>query len=161
MSTSDTDYLTGPAGPGDLEAIKRLLSDAGLPIEGVDALIDGFLVVRRAGQADPVVVAAGAIERCGREGLLRSVVVHPDARGRGLGRMVADALIDTARAEGIDALYLLTNTAESFFKQAGFETIQREAAPESIRGTGEFRTLCPESAVLMRLNPVERSFPTS
>jgi len=157
MSTSDSRSQTpsaGPARPADLEAIRQLLRDSGLPTRGVDDLIDRFVVVRRTSNGEPGLIAAGAVEPCDRVGLLRSVVVHPDARGQGIGRMITDALIDAAHAQGFTALYLLTETAESFFNRTGFETIERETAPESIRMTEEFRSLCSESAALMRLNPV-------
>ena len=37
---------------------------------------------------------------------LRKVMVHPDARGRGVGRAVTAALVDDARAAGIEVLTL-------------------------------------------------------
>ena len=159
MSTSDRRFAIGPVRPDDLPAIRRLLSDANLPVDGVDALIDNFVVARPAAQPASPPLGAGAVEDCGHAGLLRSVIVHPDARGLGIGHVLTNALIRAAGERGLEALYLLTETAESFFERAGFEAIAREDAPESIRGTDEFRSLCPESAVLMRLVPGEPNPP--
>lgn len=161
MSTNDSGYVPGSARADDLLTLRELLSAANLPVEGVDGLIPDFIVVRPGNDAGAAPVAAGAVEPCGEAGLLRSVVVHPDARGRGLGRMVTDALIEQAISRRVTALYLLTETAESFFSRIGFEPIERESAPQSIRMSDEFRTLCPDSAVLMRLELSDLTLPTS
>lgn len=55
-----------------------------------------------------------------------------------------------AKAHGVEEVYLLTTTAEGFFARLGYERVEREGAPESIRGTKEFSSICPSSAVLMR-----------
>ena len=79
------------------------------------------------------------------------MVVAPTARGTGLGRaLVADRLA-WARRERLAAVYLLTTTAPDFFATLGFERSPRGAAPEGIRRSREFATICPGSSVLMRL----------
>jgi amino-acid N-acetyltransferase len=50
---------------------------------------------------------------------------------------------------GINALYLLTMTAEHYFPRFGFETISRDAVPSDIAGTLEFQRACPASATVM------------
>ena len=55
-----------------------------------------------------------------------------------------------AQSRGVQELCLLTTTAEHFFERLGYQRAEREAAPASIRGTSEFTTLCPASAVFMR-----------
>ena len=60
-------------------------------------------------------------------------------------------LIQQARSENLQALYLLTNTAERFFTKLGFEQINRQAAPVTMQNTTEFSSLCPDSAICMRL----------
>jgi amino-acid N-acetyltransferase len=44
---------------------------------------------------------------------------------------------------------LLTTTAEDFFRALGYARIARELAPEAIRTTREFSSLCPASSVVM------------
>ncbi|HXI21293.1 MAG TPA: hypothetical protein VNH46_09420, partial [Gemmatimonadales bacterium] len=54
-----------------------------------------------------------------------------------------------ARARGIVDLYLLTSTAEPFFGRRGYRVADRGAAPEAIRRTAEFASLCPSSCAFM------------
>ena len=67
---------------GDLPAVLALLDAAGLPLEGVAEHFGQFLVARG---SDRVVGAAG-LELYGGAALLRSIVVHPEWRGRQLGQ---------------------------------------------------------------------------
>jgi len=39
--------------------------------------------------------------------------------------------------------------AEAFFRRLGYELIDRRMVPEEIKQSGEFRSLCPASAVGM------------
>lgn len=89
------------------------------------------------------------VELHGELGLLRSLAVDAAVRGRGCGRrLVAEAEQHAARL-GVESLYLLTTTAEEFFRGLGYATIARELAPEAIRKTQEFSRLCPTSSVVM------------
>ena len=54
-----------------------------------------------------------------------------------------------ARGLGITRLYLLTTTAQSWFRLLGFRSVLRDEVPEGIRGTEQFRTLCPSTAACM------------
>ena len=143
MSTdSRIDWTIDKATERDLDRIVEMLAQADLPTSGIAPIIDHFLVVRTAGK----VVAAGAIEPHGPDGLLRSVVVDASFRGLGLGKRITESLL---LSSGVD-LYLLTETAESFFESIGFECIERAQAPMALRASEEFRCLCPESAAFMR-----------
>jgi amino-acid N-acetyltransferase len=133
---------------GDLARIESMLSQAGLPTAGVAVIIEDFSVVR---DAQGHVVAAGVIEwhtEEGREpdGLIRSVVVDPAFRGKGIGTR----LIDHLTASTDRNLYLLTESATDFFRGLGFESIDRSTAPPALRASEEFRCLCGESAAFMR-----------
>ena len=135
-------FDTAGARAADLDRIVSLLSEADLPTVGVAEILDSFLVIRDRG----IVVAAGVVERHGDDGLLRSVVVEPGSQGLGLGKQIASALIASKNRD----LYLLTETAESFFSRLGFQLIPRNEAPPALRASEEFRCLCPESASFMR-----------
>jgi amino-acid N-acetyltransferase len=50
---------------------------------------------------------------------------------------------------GVRSIYLLTTTAEVFFKRLGYERIERSRAPPSIERTREFASLCPASSAFM------------
>jgi amino-acid N-acetyltransferase len=44
---------------------------------------------------------------------------------------------------------LLTETAKTFFEREGYSVIDRASAPEPVRTSAEFRTLCPQSATCL------------
>jgi amino-acid N-acetyltransferase len=131
---------------GDRPAVIALLGAAGLPTSDLGAATDLRLRVVR--DRDRVVGAIG-LERFGTSGLLRSLVVAPEMRGRGLGGVLVDSVERDARRAGLDALVLLTQTAEPFFAARGYARIERAAAPESVKTSAEFASLCPASAVTM------------
>ena len=133
------------AATGDLPAIRSLLSEAGLPLDGASEAFEHGVVA----DADGVVVGAAAIERYGSDGLLRSVVVSPPLRGTGVGRALVVAAEALARGLGIRDLYLLTETASEWFPRLGYAALDRAAAPDGIAGSWEFRFACVERGVLM------------
>ena len=130
----------------DMPAVQALLAQAKLPVQGTDALTDRFHIVRG---VEGRIQAAGAVERHGRHGLLRSVVVNPELRGLGVGRLIVEALVNDSIREGLESMYLLTETAPDFFARLGFVDADRSEAPAEIRASDEFRSICPESARLM------------
>ena len=50
----------------------------------------------------------------------------------------------------VGLLRSLTIDAERFFQRHNFEIVERDAAPEEIRSSEEFSSLCPGTAYLMR-----------
>ena len=158
MSTSTTQ--TGTANTGttpaggplvrradarDIDAVERLLAASGLPLDGVRESLGDFVVA----EADGELVGVAGLEVRSENALLRSVAVAPGLRSHGLGRTLVNHVIADAEARGLNALYLLTTTAERYFPSFGFHTIARDAVPDDIRITGEFREACPASATVM------------
>ena len=94
--------------------------------------------------------AVGGVEIYGRHGLLRSVVVPPEARGKSYGCEMVKLLLQEMAAQGVRDVYLLTTTAADFFAHLGFAAIDRAATPPAIAATAQFAALCPADAVLMR-----------
>ena len=130
---------------GDLQAAMRLLADAGLPTDDVDAGRLALVAVR-----DERVAGLIGLEQVGSLGLLRSLVIEPGSRARGLGKRLVVALENLAAGRGILELWLLTIDADRFFERFGYERQPRTAAPAAIVATREFSTLCPGDAVLMK-----------
>jgi len=133
------------ARPGDLPAIRALLEAAGLPSAGVAEHLGTFVVVESQG----ALVGVGGLEIHGPVGLLRSLAMAPAQRRRGLASAICAHLEGEARARGLEALYLLTETATAFFARRGYRPVPRAAAPAAIAACAEFRVLCPRSAALM------------
>ena len=134
------------AGPDDWSDIRELLVESGLPVEDLDPdNLARFLVAE---DGDELVGLIG-LQVLGKTGLLRSLVVATQARKAGLGGKLVGALESAAQAAGITELWLLTIDADGFFARQGFDIVDRHTAPEKIRQTQEFSTLCPGSAYLM------------
>jgi len=137
-----------PARPEDCGAVIALLETAALPFAGVEDWIENFVVAEQAGR----IVGVAGLEVYGRDGLLRSVAVADDWRGRGIGVLLTTRVLDVARRTRLRSVYLLTETAEAFFPRFGFRRIAREAASESVKVSREFSELCPASAAVMVLS---------
>jgi amino-acid N-acetyltransferase len=75
-------------------------------------------------ELDGVVVGCGALHVLWADlGEIRTLAVHPDHRGAGIGAAVLARLVDTARELGLHRLFALTfHTA--FFQRAGFVEIE-------------------------------------
>lgn len=129
----------------DLPRIQQLLVSSELPIEGVAEALNGFFVAEHDGELVGVV----GVEECCEYGLLRSTAVSPEWRGRGLGRQLVQRAIAESESRGVQALYLLTTTAEQYFPGFGFAKATRDTVPEPVRRTGEFTSACPASATVM------------
>jgi len=136
------------ANADDLAAVERLLIANELPVDGVREAFDDF-VVAFAGDS---LVGVGGLEVCCDNALLRSVAVAPEWRSHGIGRALVTRLISDAEARNINALYLLTTTAEHYFPSFGFRPATRDDVPDDIRSTAEFRGACPASATVMCLS---------
>lgn len=132
--------------PTDFAELEEALDSAGLP--SADISLKGRIFWRFHDQSGRV-VAWGGVEIHGKHALLRSVVILPRARGQGFGAQVVAFLIGYARLRGIDRVWLLTTGAADFFRKLGFAEAERATAPDAIKSTAEFASLCPASAVCM------------
>ena len=127
-------------------AVRRLLEEAELPTSDITPeKLKTFFAYESDGELQGVV----GLELYGTVGLLRSLVVSPRKRSKGLGSALVAYAEGVAQANGIICLYLLTMTAEHFFGRLGYETVSREAAPPEIIATSEFSDICPVSSTFM------------
>lgn len=131
--------------PSDADAVIPLLTQCGLPVADVPDHINGFIAAKQ----DSILVGVVGLEPCGKAALLRSLAVAPSYRSRGLGRALYGRMSAYARLKGVEELYLLTTTAETYFSGLGFKKVDRHDVPAQIRATEEFRSLCPDTAVCM------------
>jgi amino-acid N-acetyltransferase len=145
-STYQPPFVIRSATPADLPSITALLSASSLPTSGIDRALGGFHVAHAAGE----IVGVIGVESCdGKRALLRSTAVSPQWRHRGVGRALVEHAIRVAEANGVDALYLLTTTAESYFPSFGFKIVNRSDVPAAVAATEEYRSACPTSATVM------------
>ncbi|MEJ2175684.1 MAG: arsenic resistance N-acetyltransferase ArsN2 [bacterium] len=126
--------------------VRRLLSAAALPDDDLTPQHLAHFFGCGSLQAPQ---AVGGVEIHGHDALLRSLAVDENARGRGCGKALVAALEQHAREQGVRHIYLLTTTAARFFEDLGYRPVARDDAPDSIRATAEFSSLCPGSAAFL------------
>jgi len=147
MRKPGNDTSIEPASQRDYGDVVALLETATLPAEDLepDSMADFLAARNEAGE----LIGAICAERFGRTALLRSLVVAPGFRSRGVGGQLLDELEGRCRASGITDLFLLTTSARAFFTGRNYWAIERDAVPAALRATAEFTRLCPDTAVCM------------
>ena len=131
----------------DRDAVVALVTGAGLPRDGVlDEASDFFVAVR-----DSRIVGCCGLEIYGGDALLRSVAVADEERGRGTGTRLVEYALSHGRERGLATVTLLTTTASGYFPRFGFREVDRDLVPARVRESGEFRSVCPSTATVMRL----------
>lgn len=129
------------------EAFRTLLKRSELPADDLDYKRD-LLVGYYEGDE---LVGTGALEIYEPYALLRSLSVKMGIRGKAVGTTITEYLLAEARAKNLTAIYLLTETANGFFRKKGFSDVRREDVPEQVKRSTEFSTSCPPSAAVMKL----------
>src|SRR5471032_2224615 len=93
-----------------------LLQAQGLPVAYItDEHLENFFFVGSDGSPTGLV----GLELYGADALLRSLVVGESARGNGLGSALVEHAEQYAASKRVRSVYLLTTTAELFFKRLG------------------------------------------
>ncbi|HEV2105324.1 MAG TPA: N-acetyltransferase, partial [Candidatus Eisenbacteria bacterium] len=122
------------------------------PISELYQCVREFHVAEREGQ----VVACAALRLLWRDlGEVRSLAVHPDSHGRGLGAALVQAVVADARALGLPRVIALTREVR-FFERCGFAVEGRESLPRKVWTDCvrcPKRHACDEVAVTLDLVP--------
>lgn len=125
--------------------IISLLQSQRLPADDLPVELENFLTAIE----EQELVGVIGMERYGNFGLLRSMVVHPNYRNKGIAETLVSTLEREAISSGITDMYLLTETADKYFAKKGYTSIEREKAPSELLRSSEFSHVCPASAVVM------------
>ncbi len=125
--------------PGLLEA----LAQATLPVADLPDDAARYFALAE-GDA---VLAYGGIAGIGSDRLLSSVVVLKAARRGGTGSRIVALIEDAVKAAGVERLWLLTADATGFFARLGWHVADRVGAPDAIRQSAQFSSICPASAL--------------
>jgi amino-acid N-acetyltransferase len=132
--------------PPSLRGAVALLRSAGLPVADLTAAhLNSFYYSGSVAEPDGII----GLELYGEQALLRSLVVAAAVRSTGLGSALLGHAESHARRAGVQSIYLLTTTAESFFSRRGYVLTRRDDAPATIRATREFADICPASSAFM------------
>ena len=150
---SETNWRLRTAQETDFGTVAQMLAEADLPGEGMGGQFGKSFVVA---EHEDNIVGAGGVEVYGHYGLLRSVVVDPAFRGKGLGEAIVSDRLRWSARQGLRAVYLLTTTVPEFFEKIGFTEMSRAEVPTEIQGSKEYSEICPVTATAMvvRLDPL-------
>lgn len=127
------------------QQVISLLQQHKLPVSDIDG--DKILYLLRDSEGVAGTVGLEMFEDCA---LLRSVSVIKEKQGKGYGQFMNNAIEQYVKDAGVNCLYLLTTTAKDFFDKQGYCVIKRDDAPEGVKQSQEFTSLCPSSAVVMK-----------
>jgi N-acetylglutamate synthase-like GNAT family acetyltransferase len=141
------EILIRPATASDWRAVKSLLEENELPIEGARENLVNYVLATENAQ----VIGCAGTEVYGDLALVRSVSVAPLVKSLGIGTMLVSRIIDESRQRKRSAIYLLTTTAPEYFTRFGFRNLPIGDAPQALRASAEFNGACPASATLMVL----------
>lgn len=130
---------------GGAPELRVALAAEQLPVDDLAEAGRRFFRVIRGGAT----VGFAGYELHGDAALLRSIVVLPDHKGRGIGEATLRLLIEEASQAGARRGYLITLSAAPFFEKRGFTPVGRDAVPEAILATRQAASLCPASATIL------------
>ena len=130
----------------DVQAIEALLAESGLPTDDLSQQDLSLFRIEGTGNS---LSAVGGLERFHNTALLRSVATAAAMQGQGIASRIVGELENIAVDEGIENLYLLTESAQRYFESKGYKVVERADVPGSIRESRQFSTLCPDSATVM------------
>src|SRR5215831_2576591 len=123
-AVSTGQFIIRPAAAGDMEAVRAVVTSAGLS-SGQPAALEycrtgpgGQLAV--ACQDDRVTGVSYAVS-FGSTGWIGNVAVAPEARGRGIGTAVSEAAVDWLRQAGVTTVLLTaTEMGRPIYERLGF-----------------------------------------
>ena len=141
-----TDVTIAPARLSDYEVVAALLEREHLPLDGLRQHFETAFVAKAGNR----IVGCSALEVYAGGALLRSVAVDAEYRGAGIGSDLTHVAIQLATERLVPAVYLLTSTAERFFRTFNFEIVDRADVPRSVTASEEFTHACPSTAIVMR-----------
>jgi amino-acid N-acetyltransferase len=130
----------------DILRLTDFLKNNSLPTIGLQDCLGNFQIAL---DENGSWIGVAGYEMYGQSALLRSVAVDKPSRNQGHGRVLVDAILANARNRGVRIVYLLTETAEQYFKHLGFDSVERDCIEDAVKNSPEF-TECGSTARLMR-----------
>lgn len=95
------------------------------------------------------ILGAGALAVIDTFSMLRSVCINKKYQKNRLGSDLCGHLYEKAQALGLKDIYLLTDTAEGFFKKQKFETISRKELPIILEQNVLVQNACSTNSTVM------------
>lgn len=66
-----------------------------------------------------------------------------------MGKAIVSRLLAQCRSREVEAVALLTTTAEDYFAKEGFMRVARNDVPHLLLASSQFQGVCPGSATVM------------
>lgn len=130
----------------DIKQIECLLSSYALPVNDIEENLHNFFVAEQ----DKEIAGVCGFEHYSEIALLRSMAVAEKYRENAIGKALFELFKKRIYKLKIKEVYLLTENASDYFKKIGFVEQSRQALPETILQTKQFKSICPTSAIVMR-----------
>ena len=135
-----------PCSPSDYSNVRKLLELVQLPTAGVPSELAELWALK---DSQGEVIGCVALEIYRDTALLRSLAVHPERRGEGLGWMLAEMALLRVRQRGLLRVCLLTEHATDFFAEKfGFRPVPRESLPPEVHASSEYQRFCGRAVAM-------------
>lgn len=137
----------------DIEKVRAFLGQAEVSSEGIESIIDHFILME---DTEQKIIATLGIERIEKDGLLRSLVISPGVDQTNLLTLFKSA-ISLAKHKELRRLFLATNKQASlqFFTMLGFEQIETEELPDHIQGSNHITQLLEKADPMFMVSQIE------
>lgn len=132
--------------PNYRDGIIALLSSEKLPTSDLPATLKNFLVMIE----NEELIGVVGLETYGKYGLLRSLAVQTNYRDQGIAGKLVAQIENLAAAQGLKAIFLLTETAPDYFSRKEYDIVARAEIPAEVQQSSEFSHVCPQSAIAMK-----------
>ena len=125
-----------PARTGDVSAIKRLVAPLAeqriLMAKETVAYYESLQEFRIAESSDGEVIGCGALHVMWEDlAEVRTLAASEEWRGKGVGHVLVESLLEEARALGVARVFCLTFEVD-FFKRHGFEVMADQSAVDPV-----------------------------
>jgi ribosomal protein S18 acetylase RimI-like enzyme len=112
-----------------LYKLQRLLNQhafwaQGRSIKDLRRMLRGSVAVASLWQGKRLVGFARATSDGIYRAVLWDVVIPEDLQGKGLGRLLVEALMSSAQLRKVERVYLMTTNGAGFYKQLGFQQVE-------------------------------------
>lgn len=138
----------------DIERVTSFLGQAEVSADGVESIIDHFILLE---DAEQNIFATLGIERIEQDGLLRSLVITAKVDQTNLLTLFKSA-ISLAKHKELRQLFLATNkqASISFFNMLGFSKIEEQELPGHIKTSNHITQILETTDPMFMVSKIEK-----
>ncbi|WP_449538077.1 GNAT family N-acetyltransferase [Ferdinandcohnia sp. Marseille-Q9671] len=138
----------------DIERVTSFLGQAEVSADGIESIIDHFILLE---DAEQNILATLGIERIEQDGLLRSLVITAKVDQTNLLTLFKSA-ISLAKHKELRQLFLATNkqASISFFNMLGFSKIEEQELPGHIKTSNHITQILETTDPMFMVSKIEK-----